>query len=108
MSKRLFDYDPLTGITEYFEDLGGDKFAIHTTQNVDPFIEANKQKQNTGKEYWKAGGDMRHEATVPIGVQYEWMTKYGIDVYNPDHLKGVTRLLNDPEWRYLKTAEIII
>jgi len=110
MSERPFDFDPLTGITETFIDLGGDDFAVRQVQDVTPFIEANKAKQNygNGRDYWKAGGDFRHEATIPIGVQMDWLTRYGIDVYNPDHMKGVTRLLNDPEYRYLKTAEIII
>jgi hypothetical protein len=29
-------------------------------------------------------------------------------VNNPDHWPAVQRLLNDPDWRYLKTAEVII
>ena len=111
MSERFFDHDPLTGITETFIDLGGDDFAIRQTQDVTPFIELNKAKQNydaDGKAYWRAGGDFRHEATIPVGVQMEWLTKYGVDVYNPDHLKKVTKLLNDSEYRYLKTANILI
>ena len=109
--KRFLDHDPLTGITSWFVDGDGDDdFHIVTTQDVEPFLEATKQVRNigNGKDYWRAGGDMRHEATVPIGVQMEWLTKYGVDVLNPDHLDGVTKLLNDPEWRYLKTADIII
>ena len=106
-NERFFDYDPLTGIKETFVETE-DGFAIRQEQDVTPFIEANKAKQGSGRDYWKAGGDLRHEATIPMGVQYEWLTKYGIDVYNPDHTDGVVRLLNSNEWRYLKTAEIII
>jgi hypothetical protein len=106
-SERFFDYDPLTGITETFVETDNG-FAIKHSQDVTPFIELNKAKQSSGKDYWRAGGDLRHEATIPMGVQYEWLTKYGVDVYNPDHTEGVVKLLNNPEWRYLKTAEIII
>ena len=105
--KRLFDYDPYTGIKEVFEATD-DGFLIHTTQDVEPFIEHNKKLQGSGKDYWKSGGEWRHEATIPIGVQYHWLTKYGIDVWDPNHKDAVTKLLNDPDWRYLKTAEIII
>lgn len=109
MSKRLLDYDPLTGITYTFEDLGGDDFAIHTRQDVEAILEHNKHRYNSGKDYWRGSGqDWRHEATIPIGVQYEWLTKYGIDVWNPDHEKGVVRLLNSSDYRYLKCGEIII
>jgi hypothetical protein len=47
-------------------------------------------------------------ASIPIGVQYKWLIHHGVDVMNRDHWPKVKRLLNDPEWRYLKTAEIII
>lgn len=108
-NKRFFDHDPLTGITSYFHDHDDpEKFSISTEQDVTPFLEANKAKQNSGKDYWKSGGDFRHEATIPIGVQHLWLEKYGIEVWNPDHLPDVVKRLNDPEWRYLKTAEIII
>jgi len=109
--KRFFDYDEFTGITETFIDLGGDDFAIQQTQDVTPFVELNKAKQNydaDGKAYWRAGGDFRHEATIPIGVQMEWLTKFGVDVYDPSHIDGVKRLLNDPEYRYLKVGNIVI
>lgn len=82
-NETFFDYDPLTGITETFIDLGGDDFAIRQTQDVSAFIDANKAKQNydaDGKAYWRAGGDFRHEATIPIGVQMDWLTRYGVDV----------------------------
>jgi len=107
---RFFDYDPLTGVKEEFIDLGGDDFAIRSTQDVQPFLDATKYCRSigNGKDYWRAGGDLRHEATIPIGVQYEWLTKYGVDVYNPDHWPKVNKLLNDPEWKYLKVGEIII
>lgn len=105
--KRLLDFDPLTGITEVFEATE-DGFNIHTSQDVQPFIDANKYAQSLGRDAWRKQGDWRLEATIPIGVQYQWLTKYGIDVLNPDHKDAVVKKLNDPDWKYLKTAEIII
>lgn len=106
--KRLLDYDELTGIRYEFIDGEGDDFHIRQTQDVQCFIDHNKRLQNTGKDYWKAGGDWRHEATIPLGVQYEWLSRYGIEVWNPEHKDAVVKKLNDPEWKYLKTSEIII
>lgn len=105
---RLLDSDPLTGTTEWFEDLGGDDFAIHTRQDCEPIIEMNKAKQSMGREYYARDADMWRVASIPTSVQLKWLVEHGVDVLNPDHWPGVKRLLNDPEWRYLKTAEIII
>lgn len=106
--KRILDHDPLTGITDWFEDLGGDGFAVHSSQDVEPFLKRNKAMQNEGRSHWKGQGDFRLEASIPIGVQYEWLARYGIQVWNPEHLPDVVKRLNDPDWRYLKCAEVII
>lgn len=106
-SRRVLDHDPLTGVTEYFEATD-DGFSIRTVQDVTAIIEANKARQNLGRDAWRSQGDWRLEASIPIGVQYDWLTRYGVDVLNPDHMHGVRRLLNDPEWRYLKCANVII
>lgn len=106
--KRLLDYDPETGVREVFESTD-DGFMIHTTQDVEPIIDANKAKQSLGK--WggaRPGSEFRQVAEIPIGIQYEWLTKYGVDLYNRDHWSGVKRLLNSSDYRYLKCAEIII
>jgi hypothetical protein len=47
-------------------------------------------------------------ASIPVVVQYEWLKRYGINVFDSDHEEGVRRLLNDPEWRYLRTSEIYL
>jgi len=66
---RVLDHDPLTGITEYFEatETG---FTIRTEQDVTPIIERNKGLQSLGRDHWKAQGEWRLEASIPIGVQY--------------------------------------
>ena len=108
-SPRLLDYDHLTGIKYEFIAGEGDEFHIRQSQDVQPFIDANKARQATGKDYWRSGGDdWRHEATIPLTVQMLWLEKYGIKVWDPAHQKDVIKKLNDAEWKYLKTAEIII
>lgn len=108
MTERILDYDPMTGITEYFIPGEGDSFSTRIVQDVEPMLARNKAMQNEGKAHWRGQGDFRLEASIPIGVQYEWKRRYGIEVWNPDHLKDVVKRLNDPEWRYLKCAEIVI
>ena len=47
-------------------------------------------------------------ASIPTVVQLEWLTKFGIDVHDKNHIEGVKRLLNSNEYRYLKVRNIII
>lgn len=104
---KPFSFDPVTGLRTMYEDTE-EGFQLHYSQDAGPILEANKIKQNMGREYYAKDPDMWKVAAIPIGVQMIWLTKYGVDVYNDDHWPKVRKLLNDSEWRYLKTAEVII
>ena len=104
MSKLFFDYDPMTGVTEHFEATD-DGFNITYSQDVEGIIESNKER---AKEKASRKNEFRQVAEIPITLQMDWLVKHGIDVWNPDHMPGVKRLLNDPDYRYLKTQDIII
>lgn len=109
MTKRFFEYDEFRGLRIDWEDLPDGGFALHYTQDVEPLLEMNKAKQAAGREYYAADPDMWRVASIPIVVQYEWARRYGIrDVTRPQYQDLVRRLLNSSEWRYLKTAEVII
>ena len=107
--KRLLDYDATTGVSEIFEATD-EGFNVHYVQDAEPILEANKTRARDGK--WGAGrdraGEFQHVAEIPIGIQYKWLIEHGIDIYNKDHWAGVKRLLNSNEYRYLRSAEIII
>ena len=70
-------------------------------------LDQNKSLQND-EGYSKNGikNEMWHFASIPVVVQLQWLKKYGPD--NDPMKKGnerlLFRLLNDPEWRYLKTT----
>lgn len=95
------------GMTCWWED-DGETIALHYRQDAEPILERNKGLQGLGKAHWKNQGDMRLEASIPIGVQYKWFADYGIKAWEEADLPRVVRLLNDPEWRYLKCADVII
>lgn len=102
--KRLLDIDPLTGIKTFHEyDHDTKTTTIERVQDVQPFIDANKDQANNPdlmrkgiKQSWMKA------ATVPNVVIEQWL-KEGIDFYNADHWPAVRRKLNSPEWKYLKT-----
>lgn len=101
---RLLDYDPLSGLrTWHSYDEAEDLTIIRYEQDVEPVLDANKAADNHG-EHRK--GDMWHVASVPPSVQLKWYVEKGVDLLNPDHKQAVARLLDDPEWRYLKRMPV--
>ena len=106
MSKRVLEYDPLTAITTYFDyDYSSDKTTISREQDVELILDINKAIQND-ESISKAGikDSWWHYAQVPNIVIEKWKSEHGVDMFNKDHQKAVFRLLNQPEYRYLKTT----
>lgn len=104
---RLFKDDPDRGLKIWWIPTE-DGFALKYVQDVEPILELNKRKQSAGRDYYAQDKDMWRVASIPITIQMEWMTKFGIDIHNDEHWPRVRKLLNSNEYRYLKTAEIII
>jgi len=106
MKRELLDYDPLTGIREYFEwDEQGNEYI---TEEIDRSLTQQVINQNKRIEGAGKGKDMWLAASIPPEVQYEWLDKFGIEFWNPAHKEGVKRLLNDPDYRYLRVNHFII
>ncbi len=106
MDKKLLDYDPLTGLmTWHSYDDQTDETTISYTGDSTPIIELNKQRQNDD-ELTKQGikQEMWLYASIPAMVQVEWLLKYGVDIYNKEHGPRMSALLEDPEYKYLKTT----
>jgi len=82
-------------------------FVIETRQDVAAVIERNKALQ-TANDGFTPSRDMARVASIPVVVQYEWLKRYGVNIFDRGHEKRVRRLLNDPEWRYLRTSEIYL
>jgi len=104
--KQIIDVDPLTRTTTYHHyDPMTDVTTIEEVQDVEPFLERNKRLQND-TDYSKQGikNEWWHIASIPNTVQTKWLREHGIDVYNRDHWPRVKRLLEDPDYRYLKTT----
>lgn len=103
--KRHFDFDPVYGMDEVFhfdESTGG--FAIETRADVEPMLEENKRKQNDGTDGYTPSRDMKHIACIPNVIVEMWRNKLGVDIFNKNHEPAVKRLLNDPDWQYLRTS----
>ena len=106
MAKRILDYDPLTGMTTSFDyNYETDTTFIHREQDVGVILDANHairndadiSRQGIKNNWW-------HYCQVPNIVIEKWLNEYGVDFYNKDHEKAWLQLINQPEYRYLKTT----
>jgi hypothetical protein len=77
------------------------EFAIEHIENIQPLIDSNKKLQN---EDHSIRDEFRLSARIPMTVYYEWKRKFGVDLYNKNHSQAVKKLLNSPDYRYLKTT----
>lgn len=106
--KRILSHDPDYGVTEVFhyDNLTGDVH-IETVQDVRPYLDASKTLAND-EQYTRDGikNSFWHYAKVPIEVQMRWLSEYGMKDWpmKPGNEKLLFRLLNSPEWKYLKTT----
>lgn len=106
---ELIDYDPSTGLKKHMGyDWETDSVLISYDQDksaVQAIVDANKAAQS---ESFDKRSDFWHAAHIPVGVMYEWKVRHGVDAWDPNHKPGVMRLLNDPEYRYLRVRNFII
>ncbi len=106
LMRRLIDRNPVTGETVWYEFNHADESATIThEQDVQLLLDRNrasaadddKTKRGIKNDWWKY-------ASVPNVVQVEWRQKYGVDMFNRDHQKAVFKLLNSPDYAFLKTT----
>jgi hypothetical protein len=94
---RIFDRDPIAGITRYFYyDDDADRVTFETRQDVTDIVEDNKRRMNSAASGWR--GDMHHIASIPLSVYYDLQEK-GIKPGSPEF----RRWLNDPDNRAFRT-----
>ena len=101
---RFLGHDPSLGLTEAFHfDESNGEAAIETFSDVEPQLDLNKALANDGDGY-SPSRELRRIARIPLIVVEKWRNELGVDVFNKDHMAKVRALLNDPDWRYLRTS----
>jgi hypothetical protein len=101
----LLDHFPDGQITKLFHRLHDGDWVHETIQNCTPIAEANAEARNHCNP-WNGDKSMRHDARIPMIYLDIWQKRYGINFLdsNPDVQKQVDKLLNDPEWRWMRTS----
>jgi len=105
--KKLIETDLATGITEEIEYNKSEKrVTVKHSQDVEPFINANKADLNADSGNFK--GDMHKVASIPPIVIEDWaneLRRMGRNPW-PFHKSNKTWLiarLNSRDWRALRT-----
>lgn len=94
MGREFFDYDPVTGVTEYYEETSDGQFHLHYRQDVEPFMDAAQRLRNEGgpDAAWKKTG-MTMYAQLPM-VIVAHMMKRGINVFDQNDMPKVIKEIN--------------
>ena len=101
-AQRLLGFDPATGLAQWWLEDGEGNWAQKSSQVVGPLLDLNREAQNHCAP-WNAARDVRLVARIPLIVIAKWRNELGVDYWNPDHRDKVDALLDDPDWRWLRT-----
>jgi hypothetical protein len=106
---KLFkrEWNPLTDAwDEYYVDDNGDNVRMKSHFQVGHILDHNKKAQNASLDTRFGQEMLHHVAEIPMGVIMKLKQEHNIDVFSedPNELKRLMRLLEDPDYRYLKTT----
>lgn len=104
MHRQFLNYDELNGITQYTHyDADTDTMLFESVGDCSAALDYNKAVANDTdvtkkgiKEGWWAYG------SIPVIAQLKLLTEHNIDVYKKEDQPRLWKLLEDPDWRYLK------
>lgn len=93
--------------SDFYWDDDNDCLVQRTQGDVTDAIDKNKAQQN---EWGGRFGDKEiyHKvASIPNEIIHQWLVEEGFNPYQDmEHL--IKKKLNDPNWKYLKTKNVII
>jgi hypothetical protein len=100
---QLIDDGSFNGLRKFIRSSDEDEGTVQvlTQSDATPILEANRRAQ-AASAGTRMGDGLEKVASIPAHIIYEWITKHGINLYNPNHQDGVKRLLNSSDYRWLK------
>ena len=108
MRKELIAYDELNGISQYHHyDPATDTSIFESVGDAGPVLELNRVMAND-RDFTKKG--IKEEfwlyARIPTIFQFKLLVEKGIDVYKKSDGHRLSKVLEDPEYRHLKTTTL--
>ncbi len=92
MAKEFFDYDPLTGVTHYTEQVN-ETTILHMEQDLTPLIERNKKIANSGQRDIGIKEGWWHYCDIPPVVELK-LKQMGINIHDPNDGKKMFEVIN--------------
>ncbi len=96
--------------SEYFLDDAENTLVVKYSGDVSPIINENIAAQNDWQGFDKKA-DFHHVAEIPNEIVVKFMVEKGVNILamNQEGLEDVCkRILNDPEYKYLKRIPVRI
>lgn len=87
------DYDPVD-----------DEAMIVHQQDCEPTLQLNKQLYNDGTNGYGPTREWRRIASIPNIILEKWLKEEGIRYWDSEDTPKLAAKLDDPEWRFLRTA----
>ena len=100
---EFFDFDPLTGMAEFYEETSDGKVHIHTYQDVEPFLDKAQRLRNEGAtdEVFKRNGVAMY-ADIPLSIVGQLMKK-GINIFDQNDMPKVIQEIETNYSRFKTT-----
>lgn len=103
----LVDIDPLRGVETWADGDEANRLQVHYRQDVEPVLEVAKTERVNGvsDKDWRRTGLALYARIPPVTI-LELKHKYGVDIFNRNHLKRAMQLI-DTEYPALKCTDMI-
>lgn len=90
----------------WYWDSDTEQFTIRNTFHVGDVLEQNKRAANSSLDQRFGKEMLHHVAEIPMGMVVKFKKDHNLDVFSndPAEQKRLRRLLEQPEYRYLKTT----
>lgn len=102
--KRVLDSEG--GVVSIWHEDGNDEH-VEYVEDVEKQIEFNKALRGAHEDVWKTKhGELA--AIIPPIFIIKWMNQYGVDILKlpkREFSKFMKKMLNDPDYRFLKTQD---
>ena len=95
-------------ITSVYYDDAEDTTVVNSHQDAEPVINRNKRLLLQGDDGYSADRSDRRVASIPNNILQKWLLEEGISIFDEDDWPKIAARLDDPSWRWLRTAPGVV
>jgi hypothetical protein len=91
------------GVRHFWRDDGGGETSVVSFQDGSAILERNRAMASENDGYTPSR-DIRRVASIPLILVLKWLNEEGWYAFDPNARGKLKQKLNDPEYRWLRTA----